>query len=191
MLARAAFAETQPSLDAAALVFVDEAGVNRAMTRRFARAKRGTRAVGYAPAGHGKNTTMIGAMSGQGMVALHKIVGGGTTNEAFAAFVQDVLVPVLRPGQTVVLDNLWAHKQACVRTAIEAVGCWVLHVPSYSPQYNAIEKAWSKMKAHLRRVAARTQEALELAIDEAAARVTQADAQAWIRGAGYTLQLTG
>ena len=181
----------QPSLEPAALVFVDEAGVNRAMVRRYGRSAKGTRAVGYAPSGYGQNTTMIGAMSSAGMTVLHKVVGGGTTNDVFYAFVLDVLVPSLAAGQTVVLDNLWAHKQARVRQAIEEVGCTVLHIPSYSPEYNAIEKAWSKMKAYLRRVATRTQEALEAAIDEAAARITAADATAWIRGAGYTLQLIG
>lgn len=157
------------------------------MTRRYGRSKRGTRAVGYAPSGYGKNTTMIGAMSSAGMVALHKVVGGGTSNDVFFAFVTDVLVPVLVPGQIVVLDNLWAHKQKRVRDQIEAVGCRVLHVPRYSPEFNAIEKAWSKMKAQLRRVAARTQEGLEEAIDAAVGLITPADAQAWIRGAGYCL----
>jgi transposase len=189
--ARVAFAEAQPSLEAASLVFVDEAGVNRAMTRRYGRSKRGTRAVGYAPSAYGKNTTMIGAMSAHGLIALEKVVGGGTTHDVFFAFVREVLTPVLRPGQTVVLDNLSAHKQTRVREAIEAVGCRLLHIPSYSPDFNAIEQAWSKMKAELRRVAARTQEALEAAIDAARAVVTAADAQGWIRGAGYTLQING
>ena len=166
-------------------MFVDEAGVNRAMTRRYGRSKRGTRAVGYAPSGRGPNTTMIGAMSPQGMVALHKVIGGGTTSDVFHDFVTDVLVPVLVPGQTVLLDNLSAHKQTRVREAIEQAGCRLMHVPRYSPEYNAIEKAWSKMKGHLRGVAARTQEALDAAIDVAASRVTPSDARGWIRGAGY------
>ena len=105
----------------------------------------------------------------------------------FHAFVRDVLIPVLVAAQTVVLDNLWAHKQARVRELIEAAGCRLMHVPRYSPQYNAIEKAWSKMKTWLRGVAARTQEALAAAIDEAASLVTADDARAWIRGAGYCL----
>jgi len=187
---RAAFASAQPSLDPATLVFVDEAGVNRKMTRRYARAHRSRRAVGHAPAGWGKNTTLTGAMSAAGMLVLSRRVGGGTTKVSFTAFVRDDLCPVLTPGQTVVLDNLSAHKAAEVREAIEAVGCRVLFVPPYSPEYNAIEKAWSKLKAALRRIGARTQEALDVAITAAAATITASDAANWIRGAGYILPPT-
>jgi transposase len=88
------------------------------------------------------------------------------------------------------MDNLGAHKAPEVRAAIEAVGCRVLFVPPYSPEYNAIEKLWSKLKARLRRIGARTQEALEGAITEAAATITASDAVNWIRGAGYTLTPT-
>lgn len=183
--ARRVFARTQPSLDPATLVFVDEAGVNRKMTRRYARAHRSRRAVGYAPAGWGKNTTLTGAMSVSGMLVLSRRVGGGTTKLSFAAFVRDELCPVLTAGQTVVLDNLSAHKAVEVREAIEAVGCRVLFVPPYSPEYNAIEKAWSKLKAALRRIGARTQDALEVAITDASATITASDAANWIRGAGY------
>ena len=171
-------------------MFVDEAGVNRKMTRRYARAHRSRRAVGNAPAGWGRNTTLTGAMSASGMLVLSRRVGGGTTKASFLAFVRDELCPVLTPGQTVVLDNLSAHKAAEVRDAVEAVGCRVLFVPPYSPEYNAIEKAWSKLKAALRRIGARTQDALEVAITDAAATITASDAAHWIRGAGYVLAPT-
>ena len=153
------FAEAQPSLGPATLVFVDEAGVNRKMTRRYAQAHRSRRAVGHVPAGWGKNTTLTGAMSASGMLVLSRRVGSGTTNVSFTAFGRDELCLVLTPGQTVVLDNLSAHKAAEVREAIEAVGCRLVFVPPYSPEYNATEEAWSKLKAALRRVGARTQDA--------------------------------
>ena len=124
-------------------------------------------------------------MSASGLLVLSRRLGGGTTKVSFLAFVQDDLCPVLTAGQTVVLDNLGAHKSVEVRSAIEAVGCRVLFVPPYSPEYTAIEKAWSKLKTALRRIGARTQEALEVAITEAAATITASDAANWIRGAGY------
>ena len=164
-------------------MFVDEAGVNRKMTRRHARAHRSRRAVGHAPAGWDKNTTLTGAMSASGMLVLSRRVGGGTMKASFLAFVRDELCPVLTPGQTVVLDNLSAHKASEVRDAIEAVGCRVLFVPPYSPGYNAVEKAWSKLKAALRRIGARTPDALEVAI-------TASDVANWIRRAGYVLAPT-
>lgn len=166
-------------------MFVDEAGVNRKMSRPYARAHRSARAVGHVPGGWGKNTTLTGAMSVDGLLALDRRLGGGTTKAGFLGFVVGVLVPVLRPGQTVVLDNLSAHKSAEVAAAIRAAGCRVLFVPPYSPEYNAIERLWSKLKARLRKIAARTQEALEAAITEAAATITATDATNWIRGAGY------
>lgn len=187
MAAREAFATTQTTLNASALVFVDEAGVNRKMTRRYARAHRSKRAVGYAPAGWGKSTTLTGAMTERGLLVLDRRVGGGTTKARFLVFVTDVLCPALRRGQVVVMDNLWAHKTPEVRAAIEAAGCSVLFVPPYSPEFNPIEKLWSKLKAVLRRIGARTQEALDAAITEAAETITATDAANWIRGAGYVL----
>lgn len=166
-------------------MFVDEAGVNRKMARLYARAHRSERAVGHAPAGWGKNTTLTGAMAERGLLVLDRRVGGGTTKARFLAFVVDTLCPALSPGQTVMMDNLWAHKTPEVRAAIEAVECRVLFVPPYSPDYNPIEKLWSKLKAVLRRLAARTREALGAAITEAARTITETDAANWIRGAGY------
>lgn len=171
-------------------MFVDEAGVNRKMTRRYARSHRSARAVGYAPGGWGKNTTLTGAMTVDGLLVLDRRVGGGTTKVRFLAFVVDVLVPKLRPGQIVVLDNLSAHKGPEVRAAIEAAGCRVLFVPPYSPEYNAIEKLWSKLKTRLRKIAARTPETLEVAITEAVSTITASDAANWIRGAGYVARPT-
>ena len=183
--ARTAFRERQPALDPVRLVFVDEAGVNRKMARSHGRAHRSRRAHGRAPAAWGRNTTLVGAMTAAGLVALRRQVGGGTTKRSFLAFVVEDLVPVLRPGQVVVLDNLSAHHAAEVRAAVEAAGCQLLHVPPYSPDLNPIEKAWSKLKAILRGIGARTQEALDEAISVAASAITGSDAANWIGGAGY------
>ena len=185
--ARAAFREAQPALDAASLVFVDECGVNVKLARRYGRAHRSRRAVGHAPAAWGKNTTLLGAMTTGGLVALGRRLGGGTTKASFVAFVGEELCPVLRPGQTVVLDNLSAHHAVEVRRLVEAAGCRLLHVPPYSPDLNPIEKLWSKLKGVLRGLGARTQEALAAAITEAAAAITAGDAASWVRGAGYQL----
>lgn len=155
------------------------------MVRLYARAHRSQRAVGHAPAAWGKNTTLTGAMTERGLLLLDRRVGGGTTKGRFLTFVSDLLCPALSPGQTVVMDNLWAHKTPEVQAAIEAVGCSVLFVPPYSPDYNPIERLWSKLKGVLRRIAARTQEALAEAITEAAETITATDATSWIRGAGY------
>ena len=184
---RAVFAEAQPGLDAASLVFVDECGVNVKLARRYGRAHRSRRARGSAPAAWGKNTTLTGALTVRGLLVLDRRVGGGTTKARFLAFVREVLVPALRPGQVVVLDNLNAHRSPEVAAAIRGAQCEVLFVPPYSPEYNAIEKAWSKLKARLRRLAARTQEALAAAITEASATITASDAAHWIYGAGYQL----
>ena len=147
---RRAFAEAQPSLDPAALVFVDEAGVNRKMTRRYARTHRSRRAVGHAPAGWGKNTTLTGAMSASGMLVLSRRVGGGTTTVSFLAFVRDELCPVLTSGQTVVLDSLSAHKASEAREAIEAAGTGVLYLPRYGPEHNPIALCWAAVQRVLR-----------------------------------------
>lgn len=184
---RAAFAEAQPGLDGSRLVFVDECGVNVKLARSHGRAHRSRRARGRVPAAWGKNTTLTGAMTERGMLVLDRRVGGGTTKVRFLAFVREVLCPALRPGQVVVLDNLNAHRAPDVADAIRSVGCDVLFVPPYSPEYNAIEKAWSKLKTRLRGIPARTQEALGEAITEAAQTVTASDAANWIRGAGYRL----
>lgn len=184
---RAAFLANQAELPLAQLVFVDESGVNRAMTRRYGRAPRRERAVGDVPSSYGKNTTLLGAMTLNGPVALRRVVGGGTTNAVFAAFVEQVLCPILKPGQIVLLDNLTAHKQACVRAMIEVRGARLVHLPRYSPELNPIEKLWSKMKAKLRAWKARTQPALEEAVDRALALVSAVDAQAWCHHAGYRL----
>ena len=171
---------------AADLVFVDEAGATVKMTRAHARAPRGERAVGRVPRNHGTSTTLLAGLSPDGLRATATQLGGVTT-ASFAAYVRDVLCPVLRAGQTVVLDNLSAHKSAAVREFIAAAGCTVLYLPTYSPDFSPIEFAWAHVKAALRAAGARTQEALEAAIAAAFPGVTAAHARAYFRHCGYPL----
>jgi len=123
------------------------------------------------------------SLAGVGEAAL--ALPGAIDGAAFVAFVERELAPRLRPGQVVVLDNLSVHKSARVRELIEGAGCRLLFLPPYSPDFAPIEQAFSKLKAHLRGVGARTRERLEEAIGEALARITAADARGWFAHCGY------
>ena len=115
-------------------------------------------------------------------------VGNGAVNgPIFHAYIERVLVPTLRAGQIVVMDNLNVHKHASIRAAIRQAGCYLVYLPSYSPDFNPIELAFSKIKAHLRRVGVRTQEALEAAIGEAIDLITPDDALGYFRHCGFTM----
>jgi transposase len=166
--------------------FVDESGVNLALTRLFGRAPRGERVTDSVPKNYGENVTMLGALSLQGVEAL-MTVNGATDGEIFLAFVREVLAPTLREGDVVIWDNLGAHRSAAVREAVEARGAKLLFLPPYSPDYNPIERCWSKIKTYLRAAKARTREALEEAIKLALATITESDARAWFKHCGYTL----
>jgi hypothetical protein len=173
-------------LDPTTVVFVDESGTNTAMTRRRARAPRGERALGYVPRNHGPNITLFAALTPQGMgPAL--AMEGGADGVAFGRYVRELLVPSLRPGQVVILDQLNVHKGAAIREAIEAAGCRLLLVPAYSPDFNPIEQAFAKIKAHLRAAAARTFDDLVVAIGTALDTVTPADARGFFVHCGYYL----
>lgn len=168
------------------LVFVDESGANTKMARAYARAPRGERAVGTVPRNHGTPTSLVAALTPGGLRATATRLGAFDT-ASFAAYVREVLCPVLRPGQVVALDNLSAHKSAAVREAIEGAGCTLLFLPPYSPDFAPIEQAWAQIKAALRAAAARTQEALDAAIAAAWPRVTPDHARAYFHHCGYPL----
>lgn len=154
------------------------------MCRRYARAPKGERALSRAPAGRYERLTLLGALSLEGLPALMTIPA--FTNDAvFRAFVEQVLLPQLKPGQTVVLDNLWAHKRAEIRELIEGAGCKLLFLPRYSPEYNPIESCWSKLKNELRSRAARTLDALEAAVADAMEHITSQNARGWFAHCGY------
>jgi transposase len=168
------------------LVFVDESGTHTALTRLFARAPRGKRAHGQVPRNRGKNTTYVAALTWEGMQAPWAVEGAMDT-AAFVVYTEEVLGPTLQPGQIVVLDNLSVHQAKRVRDAITARGCELCYLPAYSPDLNPIEEAFSKLKAGLRRLGARTREALLEAIGQVVATITAQDAHGWFTHAGCAL----
>lgn len=166
------------------LVFLDEAGSTISMTRDHAWAIRGERAHDSVPRNRGTVTTMLGAITVEGITAMMTIEGG-TCAEVFTVFVKEVLAPTLIPGDYVVLDNLGAHKSPKALAAIREAGAIPVFLPPYSPEFNPIEKAWSKLKSLLKDAKARTQEALDRAIARAIELITPADAEAWFRNCGF------
>jgi transposase len=184
--ARSLYHELMATLDWSCLKFIDESGVNIAMTRLYGRAPRGERAVGSAPQNYGQNITMLGALSSQGLEAM-MTVEGATDSLVFRAYVQEVLCPTLSAGDIVVMDNLSAHKAAGIEEAIKAQGARLLYLPPYSPDLNPIERCWSKIKTALRAAKARTRETLEAAIKQALSTVRESDARGWFAHCGYVL----
>ena len=144
------------------------------MTPRYARAPRGTRVYGAIPRNHGQNTTLVAALSPDGIGAAMTL-DGASDGPAFVAYVREFLAPTLRPGQIVVLDNLAVHKVAAARALVEARGCRLLFLPAYSPDFSPIELAFAKLKEALRRAGARTKPALETAIAVALDAITAQD----------------
>lgn len=167
-------------------MFVDESGTNLAMTPRYGRAPRGERVVGTAPRNHGKNTTLVAALSLDGITTA-MVLEGAMDRAAFDVFVAEALVPALRPGQVVIWDNLNVHKSDDAQQLIEGRGCQLLWLPPYSPDLAPVEQAFSKVKTALRRATARTREALEAAIGAALDTVTATDAQGWFAHCGYPI----
>jgi transposase len=151
-----------------------------------ARAPKGARAYGKAPRNRGKNTTLLASMALSGMGAC-VAVEGPTTKAVFEAYVEQVLAPSLTPGQVIVLDNLTAHKGERVRKLVETRGCRLLFLPSYSPDFNPIEEAFSKIKVLVRRAEARTRDALVEAIGRALAAVSKQDVWGFFVHCGYPL----
>jgi transposase len=170
------------------LVFVDESGTHISMDRLRARAPRGQRAYGKVPRSRGKNLTLIASMSLYGMGEA-MCVKGATDSQTFEVYVEHFLAPTLQQGQVVVFDNLGAHKPRRVRELIEARGAEILFLPSYSPDLNPIEEAFSKIKGILRKLGARTHEALLEAIANALSAITPQDAAGWFNHCGYEVEV--
>jgi len=181
---RAAWHDLTTYLPVNDLLFVDECGSNSALTPLYARAPRGARALGVVPRNWGKNTTLVAGLSLAGIQA-PMILEGAVDTLAFEAYVEQLLAPSLKSGQIVVLDNLSVHKGERVRQAIIARGCQVLFLPAYSPDFSPIEEAFSTLKTWLRRLGARTREALEEAIAAALEQITAQDAHGWFWHRGY------
>ncbi len=171
-------------IDAERLVFVDEMGSNTSLSSIYAYSAKGQRAYGSVPRNRGKNTTLLSSMSMEGM-GPSLAVEGATTAAVFEAYIERVLGPTLRPGHLVVMDNLSAHKGKRVKELIEGKGCQLLYLPSYSPDLNPIEEAFSKIKGILRKIGARGREALVEALGVALNAVTDQDALGFFEHCGY------
>jgi transposase len=181
---RQAWRERIVHVDPHRLVFLDESGAKTNMTRLYGRIIGGARVVDSAPGGHWCTTTMLSALRLDGSTTA-MVIEGATDREVFEAYVQHVLIPTLRHGDVVVLDNLAPHKTPEIVAAIEAAGAQVWFLPPYSPDLNPIEKMWSKVKQFLRSAKARTKEALLNAIATALQSVCSSDAQGWYASCGY------
>lgn len=169
-------------------VFVDEFGATTQMQRTHGRAAPGVRVVSKVPHGHWKTLSTIAALTTHG-IACSATFDGATDADTFLAFVEKALVPSLRPGQVVVMDNLSAHKDARVRERVEGVpGCRLLYLPPYSPDFNPIEQAISKVKSALRSSACRDVGLLYDVIAAALATITRADAKAFMIHSGYAIR---
>jgi len=165
-------------------VFIDEAGVNLALVRLYARALKGKRARGAKPQRRGKNISMIGAIALKGIIASVNVYGA-SNGITFEAFVINKLVPQLWEGACVVLDNSTIHKGDEVRSAIESVGAKLVFLSPYSPEFNPIENLWSKLKSILRSLGARTYKALDEAIALAYAQISQENIRNWFAHCCY------
>jgi transposase len=176
--------ETQPDLDPERLVFIDETWASTNMARRHGRCPRGERLRMAVPHGHWKTTTFVGALTQRGFIAPW-VLDGPINRNAFETYVAKVLVPELRPGDTVVMDNLSSHKGLRVRQMIEATGAELRYLPPYSPDFNPIEMAFAKLKALLRKAAERTIDALWSAIGRILDLFDPAECQNFFKAAGY------
>lgn len=184
MKRRRAWFDGQPDLDPARLVFIDETGLSTKMARLRGRALRGERCRAGVPHGHWKTTTFTGALRLTGMTA-PLVYDGAMNGTVFLAYVEQVLVRTLAQGDIVVMDNLPAHKAAGVHEAIEAAGARLLYLPPYSPDFNPIENAFSKLKAMLRAKAERTIPALWDAVGAILDRFTPTECANYFKAAGY------
>ena len=168
-----------------ALIFVDECGLHTSLARVYCYAPRGERLRLSVPRKRGSNTTLISSMTLRGMGPSLAVEGATTAGVFGAYYVERVLVPELREGQIVVMDNLGAHRPKRVRELIEGRGCELLYLPAYSPDYNPIEEAFARIRGLLRRVAARSKGALVEAMGVALSAVSSQDARGFFKHAGY------
>jgi len=182
--ARRRWMREQGMFDPARLVFIDETAVSTNMARLWGRAPRGARVIGRVPLGEWKTITFVAALRHTKMTA-PMIVEGAMTGEMFRAYVEQCLVPTLRRGDIVVMDNLQAHKVAGIEEAIEKAGATVRYLPKYSPDLNPIEMSYSKFKAHLRKAAERTVRGLYRAIRRFVPQVRPRECANYFRHAGY------
>lgn len=177
----------QRYMDAERFVFLDETGAATNMIRRYGWGPRGERLVDAAPHGHWRTTTFVAGLRSTGVIA-PLVLDGPMTGEIFLAYIDQFLVPTLTKGDVVVMDNLAAHKVAGVREAIRAKGASLLYLPPYSPDLNPIEQAFAKLKALLRKAAARTKEALWTTIGHLLRTFTPTECRNYVANSGYAFE---
>ena len=166
------------------LVFLDESGVNIDMVRRYGRAKNKNRVNDYAPVNTPKKTTLVSSVRLDGTQA-YEFFQGSLNGKNFLSYVKNTLIPTLKKGDIVVMDNLSCHKVKGVKEAIEEAGASVLYLPPYSPDFNPIEMMWSKMKTLLRNWKTDTPELLHSVIPDAFSSVSVSDISGWFTASGY------
>jgi transposase len=181
---RDAWKAGQPALDSKSFIFVDETWASTNMTRSHGRCPRGERLVMGVPHGHWKTTTFVVGLRAGGLVA-PTVVDGPMTGDVFVAYVRQQLVPTLRPGDVVVMDNLSSHKRSEVRPAVEAAGAELRYLPPYSPDLNPIERAFSKLKAKLRAAEKRTVSELETYLGEVLDGFSPDECENYFTSCGY------
>jgi transposase len=182
--AREDWFEGQLDLDPSKLVFIDETAISTNMARGYGWAPQGERCRASVPFGHWKTTTLIAALRFDRIDA-PMTIDGALDGDSFLAYVEQVLAPTLSAGETVVMDNIPVHKVAGVPEAINAKGAGVLYLPAYSPDFNPIEKSFSKIKSILQRIAARTADALQAAVGEALRSFTPGECMNYFAACGY------
>jgi transposase len=165
---------------------LDETGSRLNLTRSYGRALPGTRVVEYVPSGYGSNYTLLAVLGLEGLQAPW-LLEGALDGDAFRTYVKEVLAPVLQPGDILLLDNLATHKVSGIVELLAARGARLEFLPPYSPDFNPIERCWSKLKTYLRKAKARTPPALLQAIKEALATITETDLRAWIEFCGFAI----
>lgn len=185
---RSQWRDEQRQRDAGKLIFIDETWAKTNLTRLRGRAPIGQRLIAKVPHGHWKTTTLIAALDRSG-IRCSTVVDGAVNADMFEAFVEQVLLPTLHPGDVVVMDNLSSHKRPRTRELIRSRGAEALYLPPYSPDLNPIENVFAKIKQCLRSLACRTQEALWDTVQGVLDRVTPSDAANCFRHCGYTLRL--
>jgi transposase len=175
-------------VDPRRLVFVDEMGVHTSLAPLYGYSRKGERVGLSVPRNRGTNTTLLASMSLLGGMGETMAVEGSTNREVFETYVEKALAPTLKAGQVVILDNLSAHKPARVRELIESRGCELIYLPAYSPDFNPIEEAFSKIKSIVRRAGARTKDALIDVLSEALSAISVQDARGYFEHTGYRLR---
>jgi len=174
----------QPAFEPSRLVFIDETGASTKMARRYGRCRRGDRMVAAVPHGHWKTMTFVAGLRHDGMTAPF-VVDCPMNGKIFLLWVERCLVPTLKPGDIVIMDNLSTHKVAGVRAAIEAGGAQLIYLPPYSPDFNPIEQFFARLKALLRKAATRTIDDLWRAIGEIIKTITPTECLNYFANSGY------